>query len=224
MPALHRILQQHRLYFGLFIVWLLAALVFVSLDAKIDGFLRLNFFHNNWMDAIFGSITLLGDGIFSIAVALVILFIWKHQRLALQVGIAFLGSGILAQVIKNLVRAPRPREIIDPILVSHFSKAITNSGWNSFPSGHTTSIFALATMLVLHVKKKRYACLFLVVAILVAYSRVYNGCHFPADVIAGAILGTASSVIVYLIFTNQARRLHDKNTAQAYNSQLAGHQ
>src|SRR5262249_49954455 len=99
---------------------------------------------------------------------------------------------------------------------------------NSFPSGHTTSIFALATILALHVNKKRYACLFFIVAITVGYSRVYNGCHFPADVIAGAILGTISAVIVYLIFSNQGKGLRQpNNVAQAddlYNSQLAGNQ
>jgi membrane-associated phospholipid phosphatase len=205
MSELRRVIIQHYGYFIAFLVCAVAATVFVSFDEKIDGFLQLNSLHHPLTDVVFRQVTLLGDGLFSIFTALAILFIWKHHRLALHIAIAFLISGIMAQLFKNIIAAPRPKEIIDPILFGSFFKGVTSAGWDSFPSGHTTSIFALATIIALHVNNKWYSLLLLVAAVLVGYSRIYMGCHFPADVIAGALLGTVTAVLVYTFINFKQR-------------------
>ena len=215
MSALRRVIVQHYGYFIAFLICAVAATVFVLLGNKIDGFLQLNGLHNPIMDIVFSSVTLLGDGLFSIFTALVTLFLWKHHRLALHIAIAFLLSGIMAQLLKNMVSAPRPKEIIDPILFGSFFKGHTSAGWDSFPSGHTTSIFALATIIALHVNNKWYSLVLLAVAVLVGYSRIYTGCHFPADVIAGALLGTGTAVLVYT-FINFKQRVPAGTTDPAY--------
>jgi membrane-associated phospholipid phosphatase len=68
---------------------------------------------------------------------------------------------------------------------------------NSFPSGHATSVFALATILALNTSDKRFSILYLITAIITGYSRIYLGQHFLADVTAGALIGTLSGLIVY---------------------------
>jgi len=103
----------------------------------------------------------------------------------------------MAQVLKHLFRAPRPKEIIDSKLYTSFFDGIMGGGWDSFPSGHSTSVFALATILALHVNKKGWGLFFLMMAALVGYSRIYLGQHFLQDIVAGALLGTASAITVY---------------------------
>ncbi|MBS1563115.1 MAG: phosphatase PAP2 family protein, partial [Bacteroidetes bacterium] len=102
---------------------------------------------------------------------------------------------------------------------------------NSFPSGHTTSAFALATILALHATKKGWGVFFLLLAVGVAYSRIYLGQHFLPDVTMGAILGTVSGLLVYAFVNIKLRRRTvaaelPEETAEdgGYASNLAGHQ
>jgi undecaprenyl-diphosphatase len=71
----------------------------------------------------------------------------------------------------------------------------------SFPSGHAATSFACATVLSAFVPRLRVP--FFVLATLIALSRVYNGLHYPTDVLAGALLG----VLTALLLLAGARRL-----------------
>jgi membrane-associated phospholipid phosphatase len=199
MKFLLGLLQQKAFYFIFFLSALGAAGIPVCCYNKIDCFILLNQVHAKWLDIFFATITFLGDGIFIIAVALSLLFIKKLRPLSLYITTAYLLSGVAVQLFKKLYNAPRPREIINFRVHSFFITGVTGAGWDSFPSGHTTSVFALATMLALHVNKKRWDAYVLITAILVGYSRIYLGQHFPEDVIAGSILGTAAALMVYLV-------------------------
>jgi len=72
----------------------------------------------------------------------------------------------------------------------------------SFPSGHAANI--TASMLFLGLVYRRVLAAFLAVAIVVSFSRIYIGVHWPSDVLAGMALGAAIGAIAYLIF----RRFH----------------
>ncbi|HWA83360.1 MAG TPA: phosphatase PAP2 family protein, partial [Fimbriimonadaceae bacterium] len=78
----------------------------------------------------------------------------------------------------------------------------TEFGANSFPSGHTTTAFAIAFLLFLMTRKKECAWVGQVAlgwAVLVGVSRVYRGVHWPTDVIGGAFAGLFSACLIYLL-------------------------
>jgi undecaprenyl-diphosphatase len=63
----------------------------------------------------------------------------------------------------------------------------------SFPSGHAANNMAVATVLLLFFPRRGW--LYLPVALLIAYSRIYTGSHWPLDVVAGMLLGIAGGWI-----------------------------
>ncbi|MBC7887215.1 MAG: phosphatase PAP2 family protein [Ferruginibacter sp.] len=168
---------------------------------KVTIFFFLNTFHHQWIDFGMLFITNCGTGLFSLLV-LGAVCLTKNWRLARNILLTFLVSGALVQTLKPLYSAPRPKAIISADAYSWFFEGITHSGLTSFPSGHATTIFALATVLAFTSKKKYITLVYFFFATLVAYSRVYLGQHFMEDVLAGAILGTLTTTTL-TIFTSR---------------------
>jgi membrane-associated phospholipid phosphatase len=67
----------------------------------------------------------------------------------------------------------------------------------SFPSGHSTTVFAIATLLSLFYKSPRISVFLVIISSLTAFSRVYLSQHFIQDVLAGSFFGIVSSLLVY---------------------------
>lgn len=105
-------------------------------------------------------------------------------------GTAILLTSALAKswwtttTIKHLVGRPRPGATYHDV---NFVGDYVLTDHESFPSGHTTGAFAVAT--VLSEEYPDYTPYFYTYATLVGVSRVYNGVHYPSDVLAGAALG-----------------------------------
>jgi membrane-associated phospholipid phosphatase len=178
------------------IIFFAACGVYLSIASSKNIFFQLNAFHCEQLDIFFNQCTWLGDGVFSIIV-FVILLLLQRLNLAVQVITGYLFSGILAQIAKHFLHAPRPHTIIASTEYHYFIEGVTHTGMSSFPSGHTTSIFALAVLMALNTPNKRMIPAFVIPAILTGYSRIYLGEHFLLDVTAGALLGTLSAVLVY---------------------------
>jgi membrane-associated phospholipid phosphatase len=101
------------------------------------------------------------------------------------------GIGVVAsQAMKSAFNRTRPQYKYSSEIFS-LSKANTKS----FPSGHTTMAFATATTLTLEYKKWYIAVPAYAWATGVAYSRMYEGKHYPSDVLAGAVLGAGSALL-----------------------------
>ncbi len=77
----------------------------------------------------------------------------------------------------------------------------------SFPSGHTAAAFCCVT--VFYLSKEKFWYVFLILAILMAFSRLYLYVHYPTDVLGGVIVGTLSALVVYrcILWKNQRKRL-----------------
>jgi undecaprenyl-diphosphatase len=127
--------------------------------------------------------------IFGVAPVMLGLWLWKGRRHALKVLIvavlAMGASDLLAhRVIKPWVARPRPARAGEPVIL----RAPVNGAY-SFPSNHAINMGAAAA--VLTVAYPAGALLFAAGAVLVGYSRVYVGAHYPGDVLAGLALGVA---------------------------------
>jgi membrane-associated phospholipid phosphatase len=194
MKYLKTTLQQSRIYIaGLFLLTLFAA-VFLLSNSKADAFLKLNTVHSFGLDVFFINYTFFGDGIFS--VALFLFLIWKKKyRFAIFVLLAFLSSGIAVQLLKNIIYAPRPRLFFEAGQYLYFVDGVSLSNSSSFPSGHTASAFALATALAIEYQRKWLSLTLLFCALLVGYSRIYLAQHFLSDVLLGAWLGVVFTLL-----------------------------
>lgn len=164
--------------------------------AKADTFIILNPLHNKILDGGFRVLTLLGDGIFIVALA-VVLFFLRRRTLSFVILASYGFSGLLVQLIKHFYPADRPKLYFEKHLIHYpyFLDNITLHTINSFPSGHTASAFALAAAVAFTIRNKSYALPLLFVAMLIAYSRIYLGQHFPEDVIAGSAIGVFSAIV-----------------------------
>jgi undecaprenyl-diphosphatase len=96
------------------------------------------------------------------------------------------GAGLLTDVLKYAIGRPRPKFLF---LNGSFAPQPFTHGfdWHSFPSGHTTTSFAVATSLCLLFPKGRF--FFMAYAALVGLSRIMVTAHYPSDVLAGAVVG-----------------------------------
>jgi undecaprenyl-diphosphatase len=147
-----------------------------------------------FVDFIIQRITHLGGASATIAVTLSLsLFAQDSWRmLAIQALIALAVSHIPVAIFKK--KYPRLR----PYLVMPQTRTCKNPlADHSFPSGHTTAIFASVTPFALH--EPILALVLLPVAFTVAYSRVYLGLHYPSDCIVGAILGASSAILASVL-------------------------
>lgn len=145
----------------------------------------------SFKDIFFSIITAFGDGgILWICLGIMMLFT-KRTRTAgivLLFALAFTSSlGVL--VIKPAVCRLRPF-----VLTGFENVFISPPGGFSFPSGHTVTSAAAAVCIYKADRKAGLAAIF--IAALIAYSRMYFYVHYPTDVLAGLIIGTASASLM----------------------------
>jgi membrane-associated phospholipid phosphatase len=202
MNRLRSIVAVNRYFFLGFLFFFLIGIFILVKEGKTATFFYLNTYHSPALNRFFIAYTFLGDGLFSVVVIVMLLALRRYSK-ALQVLTAFLGSALCTQILKNVFSMPRPKQFFSPGQYTNFIDGITQVGYSSFPSGHTTSIFALVTMLALFEKNKKFNALYLLPAVAVGYSRIYLGQHFLGDVLVGSWVGIVLAVLVHWAFTRR---------------------
>lgn len=148
------------------------------------------------LDVFMKTITFLGDaGIFWILVCLVMLVFKKTRNAGIAGAISLIVEALCVNVfLKNTIQRTRPYEVIEGLNI-----LIATPHDYSFPSGHAGSAFAVAIVVFLMLPKK-WGIPAVIMASLMALSRLYVGVHFPTDILAGALIGTATAYMgVYLV-------------------------
>lgn len=147
-----------------------------------------------FLDKVMPVITVFGDhGIFWVALSLVFLIFKKTRPLGLSMVISIVLGYICGNIIvKNIVARARPYEYNSEI------KLLINKLTDySFPSGHSLVSFEAATCIFIRYKKWGIAAIIMAVAI--AFSRLYLYVHFPSDVLTGTVFGIIFGIIGSLI-------------------------
>ena len=128
-----------------------------------------------------------------IVFALVLVALWLTRKPQNQRGAFLAGaSAMIALGVGQLVghALPRPR----PYLAHSVNLLISRSADTSFPSDHATLGFAVAVMIWQH--NRRVGAWLLILALILAFSRVFVGAHYPSDVLGGAVLGALTSLLI----------------------------
>jgi undecaprenyl-diphosphatase len=128
------------------------------------------------------------------ALALVGLWLtWKrvNQRAAFLAGISALVALGIGQLIG--MAFPRPR----PYLTHQVNLLISPSADTSFPSDHATLGFAVAVLVWRY--NRRAGTALLLLALVLAFARIFVGAHYPSDVLGGAVLGTLTSIAIAVL-------------------------
>jgi len=187
------VLQQIRLFFILYLTLLCCCLIIKLIFTKEEIFFAVNSWHSEWADAIAPYLTDIGLGWTTIALAAILsLFSFRKGFL---LATAYAVTSLSAQLIKHIAKTPRPKLYFQHELNHiHFVKGLYTDMADSFPSGHTVTAFSTAVVLTYLLKNKNWSILFLVMAIMVGYSRMYLSEHFFEDVTAGSVLGVLLTV------------------------------
>ncbi len=126
---------------------------------------------------------------------------WRRLFLFIEGAITtILSRGILTEIIRFFYHHPRPFEVLN------FMPLITQTEiGNSFPSGHATFYFALATVVLLW--NRRWGMWYFILTIVIGFARIFVGAHWPLDILGGAAIGILSGLMVHLILLPQFKSL-----------------
>ena len=197
MKTLHNAISRIPAYFIGYLLCFVLLSSYCFFTSKSDGFLLVNHFHNEMLDNFFIMFTNVGNGLFVI-VLMVFMLVRRKIGWTLQIGISFLISGLLVQLMKHYIPSPRPKVFFASGTI-HDIIGVTRTGYSSFPSGHTATIFMLTTLLTLYFPGRKPGLFFLTMAVLTGFSRVYLSQHFPIDVLVGSLTGVLLSLGVYMM-------------------------
>lgn len=172
-------------------------------------FMTINHLHHPLLDPVMEGCIALGSSLMVYVYAALLLLVaicrrdvMPYRYIAVYCLAVAIGIGI-EETLKGICQIPRPAAAIglDSILTIGEVKLR-----NSFPSGHAT--FSFVTAYVLGYRRSlRWKCPLYAFALLVAWSRVYVGAHYPLDVTAGALLGMATGFAVWRGYEFAAPRL-----------------
>jgi membrane-associated phospholipid phosphatase len=191
------IIAQGKLAGLLFLFALLTMSLIWSVGERWDSKIFLLFNRRRypkWMDYGMWLLTQLGNMLTAFAAAL-LFFLLSYRHLAVEVVLGTLTLWLLVETIKALAERKRPFLILEGTRVIGWREKGT-----SFPSGHTTQIFFMATLLILRFNFGIQAVFGLyVLAALVGFTRIYVGAHYPRDVVGGATLGVIWGILTLLV-------------------------
>lgn len=188
------VIREYKTYFTLYLLCLLVGLGLSWSVPKTASLLWINGHNTVFLDYFFKYYTYLGDGLFCLAVFFLVFFLGK-RRIAVLGFLCFLGSALVTQALKYICAINRPSAVIQEGL--HRVEGVHLAVFNTFPSGHATTIFSFLFFWVVIFKQKKYSIAALVLGLLGVYSRVYLAQHFVIDITTGAFIGTLVSVWVY---------------------------
>lgn len=150
-------------------------------------------FSSPLLDAFFKAVTFMGNAEYYILV-IPLLFWLYDKKFALRFGVFFLGNAWLNSFVKYIFRVTRPPLELHKI----------EQGGYSFPSGHAQGSTGFWGYLAVQIKRPWAYIAAAILCLLVAFSRVYLGVHFPHDILAGILIAIAW-IVIYEFLTRKVK-------------------
>jgi len=193
---MRKLLQENKFFVIAYLFVLVSVLILKLFYSKEVIFLSINAHNSVFGDKFFPIITHLGDGI--TVIVFTILLLWVSYRYSLLSLLIYTISSQVVQIFKRVFFSsyPRPSKYFEGRTDLHFVDGVRLHQMMSFPSGHTTSIFAFMTFLAIITKNKFIGIIYLIIACVVAFSRIYLSQHFLEDTIAGSMIGVLSAFMI----------------------------
>ena len=199
-------LKQNILLVSLYAIFLCVMAYVFAYTSKNEIHVQINqMVGNPLLDRFFFYITYIGDGILGALFVLIALLI--NVRLGIYVAISLILSAINTNFLKYQVFD----EHVRPYFIYQYQlryqpktvEGVELMILKSFPSGHATQSFAIFFAFALAAKKQPIKLLFLLIALMGAFSRVYLSQHWLQDITAGSVIGVFYALLAYLAFYNR---------------------
>jgi len=157
---------------------------------------------NQFFDQFFKFVTHLGDGLFAILITVITLFF--SVKKSLYILFSYIFASLTTSIIKNYIYIDTCRPsfafeffVREPLKLV---EGVEMNIFNSFPSGHSTSAFAVFISLMFLSNNFFMKFLWLLIAFLAAYSRTYLSQHWLVDIYFGSLIGFSFSIFFYFFF------------------------
>ncbi|MBR5433788.1 MAG: phosphatase PAP2 family protein [Bacteroidales bacterium] len=172
--------------------------------------LAINGANSEIFDRVFYALTQTVASVPVFVLAVVLLYRkygWKNALFCVAVIGCTIGLSdlISTECFKKVICRYRPTHNLEIGGFVHVVNGYTG-GMYGFVSSHAANMFAFAVGVSLYLRQKPWTFFFIVWSMLICYTRMYLGVHYPADIACGAILGSVVSVILYFISSRLKNR------------------
>ncbi len=193
-------IQHNKQPIFIYLLFLLLGGIVLILFPKTEIHLFINQYHHPIFDGFFKILTWLGSG-WAVAVLFLLLLI-KHKREAIIYLAGNLIITLIIQGLKHLVfnHMLRPAAYFKDLHSLYLIPGEAMHLYNSFPSGHSATAFGIFVILIYLTKNQWGKLAWLILAMLIAFSRVYLSQHFLMDILAGSVIGTIGMGFTIYLF------------------------
>lgn len=204
IPIMKTSIRQLRYFLIPYTLLFVISLTLKIIFTREEIYFFINGLHFPAGDVIFRYATEMGGATTAASLALILLFV--RYRYSLLLASSYLLTSLINFPLKYIVGAPRPKLYFtdSPKTIYWVPDVEVLSNHFSFPSGHTVCAFTTAVVLTFISPRRWYGCIYFLLAVMVAYSRMYLSQHFFEDVTAGSFEAVVVVTCWITWFNNRA--------------------
>ena len=203
-----KLLNSNRYYFLTILIFVIVGGLLLLIVPRDNISLWINGNYHLYLDRFFLIFNGIGDVEFSIITVFFILIL-KDWKWALKAALCFIGVMLITQCLKYLVFPGTLRPVLYfPEGILRLIEGVDQLETESFPSGHTSASFSLATFFALYKNGKNWNFIFAFFALIVAYGRIYMSQHFMTDIYVGMLIGVIVTTLIYCYYPQKLEPAH----------------
>ena len=204
MNNLKKLFKENKYFLIPYFLLVVLSIILLSSFSKTELHIASNKANSAFFDVFFKYATSFGNG-WMIAILFLGLLMLRYRF-----AFAFLTGSLITSLIVNVLKKLIFHDVYRPLKYFeqystyklHLVEGVNMHLLQSFPSGHSATAFNVFFTLAILVKSNTLKFIFLIMALLVAYSRVYLSQHFLVDITVGSIIGICGIIFSFIWFSN----------------------